>query len=93
MNSFTGILPIVIRPQKTDTMKLIYTLLLAMLNLATPIPSLYLENRNNEAELQLFPNAKGGDLHHHFSGSIYAEPILEDAIVEDFYLNTTTIGA
>jgi adenosine deaminase/adenosine deaminase CECR1 len=27
---------------------------------------------------------KGGDLHHHFSGSIYAEPILEDAIVEDF---------
>jgi hypothetical protein len=23
---------------------------------------------------------KGGDLHHHFSGSIYAEPILEDAI-------------
>jgi hypothetical protein len=32
----------------------------------------------------LFPNAKGGDLHHHFSGSIYAEPILEDAIAEDF---------
>jgi adenosine deaminase/adenosine deaminase CECR1 len=31
---------------------------------------------------------KGGDLHHHFSGSIYAEPI-EDAIAEDFYLNTT----
>jgi adenosine deaminase/adenosine deaminase CECR1 len=27
---------------------------------------------------------KGGDLHHHFSGSIYAEPILEDAIAEDF---------
>jgi hypothetical protein len=33
-----------------------------------------------------------GDLHH-FSGSIYAEPILEDAIAEDFYLNTTTMGA
>jgi hypothetical protein len=32
----------------------------------------------------LFPNAKRGDLHHHFSGSIYAEPILEDAIAEDF---------
>jgi hypothetical protein len=28
---------------------------------------------------------------HHFSGSIYAEPILEDAIAEDFYLNTTTM--
>jgi adenosine deaminase/adenosine deaminase CECR1 len=39
----------------------------------------------------LLPNAKGGDLHHHFSGSIYAEPILEDAIAEDFYLNTTTM--
>jgi adenosine deaminase/adenosine deaminase CECR1 len=50
-------------------------------------PSLYLEKiRNNEAQLTAFsPNAKGGDLHHHFSGSIYAEPILEDAIAEDFY--------
>jgi adenosine deaminase/adenosine deaminase CECR1 len=34
---------------------------------------------------------KGGDLHHHFSGSIYAEPMIEDAINDDFYLNTTTM--
>ncbi|BFM44633.1 adenosine deaminase [Flavobacterium sp. CFS9] len=34
---------------------------------------------------------KGGDLHHHFSGSIYAEPLLERAIAEDFYLNTETM--
>jgi hypothetical protein len=27
---------------------------------------------------------KGGDLHHHFSGSIYAEPMIEDAIAADF---------
>jgi adenosine deaminase/adenosine deaminase CECR1 len=27
---------------------------------------------------------KGGDLHHHFSGSIYAEPMIEDAINDDF---------
>jgi adenosine deaminase/adenosine deaminase CECR1 len=33
-----------------------------------------------------------GDLHH-YSGSIYAEPILEDAINEDFYLNIATISA
>ena len=77
-------------------MKLIYTLLFsAMLNLSySQSPSLYLEKiRNNEAELTAFFSQmpKGGDLHHHFSGSIYAEPILEDAISEDFYLNTTTM--
>jgi adenosine deaminase/adenosine deaminase CECR1 len=26
---------------------------------------------------------KGGDLHHHFSGSVYAEPMLAD-VNEDF---------
>jgi len=35
---------------------------------------------------------KGGDLHHHFSGSIYAEPLLERAIAEDFYLNLETMA-
>jgi adenosine deaminase len=34
---------------------------------------------------------KGGDLHHHFSGSIYAEPLLQRAIADDFYLNTETM--
>lgn len=45
--------------------------------------------RNNEALLTAFfqQMPKGGDLHHHFSGSIYAEPLLERAIAEDFYLN------
>jgi adenosine deaminase/adenosine deaminase CECR1 len=49
--------------------------------------------RNNEAALTAFFSQmpKGGDLHHHFSGSIYAEPMLEYAINEDFYLNTTTM--
>ncbi|MGO4822099.1 MULTISPECIES: adenosine deaminase [unclassified Flavobacterium] len=49
--------------------------------------------RNNEAELTAFFSQmpKGGDLHHHYSGSIYAEPMLEDAINEDFYLNTVTM--
>jgi adenosine deaminase/adenosine deaminase CECR1 len=49
--------------------------------------------RNNEAELTAFFSQmpKGGDLHHHYSGSIYAEPILEDAINEDFYLNIATM--
>jgi adenosine deaminase/adenosine deaminase CECR1 len=77
-------------------MKLIYTLLFsALLNLSySQSTSLYLEKiRNNEAELTAFFSQmpKGGDLHHHFSGSIYAEPMLEDAIAADFYLNTTTM--
>jgi len=54
----------------------------------------YLEKiRNNEAFLTAFfqQMPKGGDLHHHFSGSIYAEPLLERAIAEDFYLNLETM--
>lgn len=55
----------------------------------------YLEKiRNNEALLTAFFQQipKGGDLHHHFSGSIYAEPLLERAIAEDFYLNLETMA-
>ena len=54
----------------------------------------YLEKiRNNEALLTAFfqQMPKGGDLHHHFSGSVYAEPLLERAIAEDFYLNIVNI--
>ncbi|WP_291287962.1 adenosine deaminase [Flavobacterium sp.] len=54
----------------------------------------YLEKiRNNEALSTAFfqQMPKGGDLHHHFSGSIYAEPLLERAISEDFYLNLETM--
>ncbi|MDY0986758.1 adenosine deaminase [Flavobacterium sp. CFBP9031] len=55
----------------------------------------YLEKiRNNEAPLTAFfqQMPKGGDLHHHFSGSVYAEPLLERAIAEDFYLNLETMA-
>ena len=55
----------------------------------------YLEKiRNNEALLTAFfqQMPKGGDLHHHFSGSIYAEPLLERAIAEDFYLNLESMA-
>lgn len=55
----------------------------------------YLEKiRNNEALLTAFfqQMPKGGDLHHHFSGSVYAEPLLERAISEDFYLNLETMA-
>ncbi|SFD81967.1 amidohydrolase family protein [Flavobacterium phragmitis] len=55
----------------------------------------YLEKiRNNEALLTAFfqQMPKGGDLHHHFSGSVYTEPLLERAIAEDFYLNLETLA-
>jgi adenosine deaminase/adenosine deaminase CECR1 len=49
--------------------------------------------RNNEAFLIAFFSQmpKGGDLHHHYSGAIYAEPILKRAIAENLYLNTETM--
>jgi hypothetical protein len=77
-------------------MKLLYTLLFsALLNTGySQSTNEYFEKiRNNEAELTAFFSQmpKGGDLHHHYSGSIYAEPLLEHAISEDFYLNTETM--
>jgi adenosine deaminase/adenosine deaminase CECR1 len=74
-------------------MKLIYTLLFsALLNLSySQSQPLFEKIRNNEAQLTaFFSQMPRRRLHHHFSGSIYAEPILEDAIAEDFY-NTTTM--
>lgn len=49
--------------------------------------------RDNEAALTAFFSQmpKGGDLHHHYSGSIYAEPLLAQAIADNFYLNTETM--
>lgn len=78
-------------------MKLFYTLFFsALLHIGYAQSSVnqYFEKiRNNEAALTAFfaQMPKGGDLHHHYSGSIYAEPLLEDAISENFYLNTSTM--
>lgn len=49
--------------------------------------------RNNQAALtDFFRNfPKGGDLHHHFDGSVYAETYLEIAIEKDFWVNTETL--
>jgi len=76
--------------------KLIYLFLLSVsLNSGySQSTAAYLEKiRTNEAALTAFFSQmpKGGDLHHHFSGSVYAEPILEDAIRNDFYLNTKSM--
>ncbi|MGO4773811.1 adenosine deaminase [Flavobacterium sp. W22_SRS_FK3] len=71
----------------------LFCFLLTQLNFSQSAEN-YLEKiRNNEAALTAFfqQMPKGGDLHHHFSGSIYAEPLLERAITEDFYLNLETM--
>jgi adenosine deaminase/adenosine deaminase CECR1 len=77
-------------------MKLLYTLFFTFFVSSTysQTASEYLEKiRDNEAELTAFFSQmpKGGDIHHHFSGSIYAEPLLQRAIIENFYLNTETM--
>lgn len=57
--------------------------------------SLYLEKiRDNEAALTAFFSQmpKGGDLHNHYAGAIYSEPILRQAIAENYWLNTTTMA-
>lgn len=49
--------------------------------------------RNNHAALTAFfaQMPKGGDLHHHFSGSVYAETFLDIALRRDYYLNRNTL--
>nr|WP_315198618.1 adenosine deaminase [uncultured Flavobacterium sp.] len=77
-------------------MKLFYTILFCILfhiGFAQSADQYFEKIRNNEAELTAFfaQMPKGGDLHHHYSGSIYAEPLLAHAIAKDFYLNTQTM--
>lgn len=77
-------------------MKLLYTLFFAfcLTSSYSQATNDYFENiRDNEVALTAFFShmPKGGDLHHHFSGSIYAELLLQSAIADDFYLNTETM--
>lgn len=77
-------------------MKLFFTLVFSvLLNLGySQSTNGYFEKiRNNEAALTAFFSQmpKGGDLHHHYLGSIYAEPMLERAISENFHLNLETM--
>ena len=78
-------------------MKIFFTLLFYILfqvGFAQSANQYFEKIRDNEALLTAFFSQmpKGGDLHHHYSGSIYAEPLLAHAIAEDFYLNTQTMS-
>jgi len=49
--------------------------------------------RNNPAKLTAFFSQmpKGGDLHHHYSGSVYAETYLDYVIAKDYFINLQTL--
>jgi len=49
--------------------------------------------RNNTAQLTAFFSQmpKGGDLHNHYSGSIYAETYIDYVIQKNYYINTNTL--
>ncbi len=49
--------------------------------------------RNNTAELTAFFSQmpKGGDLHHHYSGSIYAETYINYVVEQDYVINDSTL--
>lgn len=54
----------------------------------------YLEKiRNNPAKLTAFFSQmpKGGDLHHHYSGSVYAESFVNYVILQDYFIHKNTL--
>lgn len=61
-------------------------------SVAQPHVAYFESIRNNEAQLTAFFSQmpKGGDLHHHYFGSVYAEPLLAYALQNNFYLNLDT---
>jgi len=77
-------------------MKQIFTLclLLTACNLhAQSINDYFQKIRNNAAELTAFISQmpKGGDLHNHYSGAIYAESYLARVIDKDYCINPQTL--
>ena len=60
---------------------------------APRLDSLLQTLRTNEAALRIFFSAmpKGGDLHHHYSGSIYAEKYIEKAKSANAWINEVTL--
>jgi adenosine deaminase len=78
-------------------MKFIYTAVITFFLtgslLAQNVESYFKTIRKNEALLTAFFQnmPKGGDLHHHYSGSLYAETYIEDVIKNDFWINRETL--
>jgi len=78
-------------------MKFLFTItLILILNIgfAQTADQYFEKIRNNEAALTAFFSQmpKGGDLHNHYAGSLYAESIIKQAIAENYYLNMQTMA-
>lgn len=60
---------------------------------AQTVEAYFQKIRNDAAALTAFFSAmpKGGDLHHHFSGSVYGETFLETAVAKGFFVNVRTL--
>ncbi|WP_460972749.1 adenosine deaminase [Spirosoma migulaei] len=58
-----------------------------------PVNDYFEKIRNNHALLTAFFSQmpKGGDLHHHYNGSIYAETFIDYAIKNDLFINKKTL--
>ncbi|MEX6688503.1 hypothetical protein QTN47_13400 [Danxiaibacter flavus] len=73
---------------------LLFILLLGFTHLHAQTIEQYFERiRNNTAELTAFfaQMPKGGDLHHHYSGSVYAETYIDYIVSKDYYLSLNTL--
>ncbi|ASZ12299.1 hypothetical protein KTO58_13215 [Chitinophaga pendula] len=72
----------------------IAALLLWSINTSAQSMNDYLDQiRDNPAKLTAFFSQmpKGGDLHHHYSGSVYAESYLSYAVEKDFFVNKESL--
>ena len=70
-----------------------FLLFIAFTSRAQTIDDYFQKIRNNQAELTAFISQmpKGGDLHNHYSGAIYAETYFDWAVKNDFWINTETL--
>jgi adenosine deaminase len=77
-------------------MRKILLVALTVISLSATAQSIdrYFESiRNNTVELTAFFSAmpKGGDLHNHYSGSVYAETYINYVVAQDYVINTNTL--
>ena len=70
-----------------------FLLFIAFTSGAQTIDNYFQKIRNNQAELTAFISQmpKGGDLHNHYSGAVYAETYFNWAVENDFWINTETL--
>ncbi len=77
-------------------MKKIQVILFTLLSFSVSAQTIdeYFEKiRDNGAALTAFFSQmpKGGDLHNHYSGSVYAETYIDDVVDKNYFINTNTL--